>query len=383
MSVMRKIDNMNNSFLRVRVEAVDNEKILNSLLKNKIIIKSLVKENAFTISFDINVVDYKVLYDVVRRGHGKIQIINRRGTINLYLSLYHRKVLIGGVLVFFGLIYYLSSFIWRVQITTDKYLAPLEVRNILKGYKIDVGTKKNSIDVEDIEERLVDDIDEIMWVKVRIEGSRLTVKIVERQEPPEIRRVEYSGDVVARKNGVVNRVYSSAGTAVVKSGTVVSEGDLLVKGQEGKEGMEYSVKAKGRIYATTFYEEIKNVQRSIVVDERTGNTITAYGINVKNKTIYIKKPLNNFDNYDKIEEKWGIFIKEIYYEKKSVEKEIDRDTLIKEMSNRIILNLDRGAKVLDIKSTEEPKGDELEVRVLVTVEENIAEDQVLEENLEN
>lgn len=383
MNVMRKIDSMNNSFLRVRVEAVDNEKILNSLLRNNIVIKSLIKENAFTISFDINVADFKALHDVVRRGHGKVQIINRRGPINLYLSLYHRKVLIGGVLVFFGLIYYLSSFIWRVQITTDKYLAPLEVRNILKGYKIDVGTKKKTIDVQKIEERLVDDIDEIMWVKVRVEGSKLTVEIVERQEPPEIRKVEYSGDIVARKNGVVNRVYSSAGTAVVKPGVVVSEGDLLVKGQEGKEGMEYPVKAQGRIYATTFYEEIKNVPMSIIEDERTGNSFTAYGINVKNKTIYIKKPLNNFANYDKIEEKWGIFIKDIYYEKKPVEKETDRDTLMKEMSNRIILNLDRGAKVLDIKSTEEPKGEELEVRVLVTVEEDIAKNQVLEDNLEN
>ena len=185
---------------------------------------------------------------------------------------------------------------------------------------------------------------------------------------------------MAGKKGVVNRIYTSAGTATVKPNQVVDEGDLLVKGQEGKEGREFSVKAAGRVFATTFYEEILKVPKSKIVMERTGNRKSFYGINVNNKTIYLKKSLNNYENCDKIEGKWWIFVKETYYETKEVEVVSNTEEISKELENKVTLNLHRGAKVLDVKSEVLEEGDELSVRVLITVEEDIAKSQeVIEE----
>jgi len=379
---MKKINNFNKSYITVQVDSVEGEKILNYLWKNNVSVKNIKKNNAFSITLEISVSDYLHLKEAVRKVKGKINILNRKGINFFYLKLSTRKLLIAGIAVFFIILYYFSNFIWSVDITTDKYLAPLEVRNTLKRYGVMVGSKKNSIDVLKVEENLVADIDEIMWIKVRIEGSRLTVDIVERQEPPKIKEKEYTGDLVAKKSGVINRIYTSAGTPVKVPGTVVDKGEIVVKGQEGKEGMEFSVKAEGRIYATTFYEEIIQVPLSTTSKRRTGNKQVRYGVNVNNNKIYLKKSLNNYATYDKIEENWGIFIKETYYETEDIEEETNPEIIIKELQNKITLNLDRGVKILDVTPEVKKQDGQYEVRVLVTAEEDIAESQVVTKDVE-
>lgn len=377
MKTMKKINNFNKSYVTVQIDSVEGEKILNYLWNNNVNIKNVKRNNAFSLTLEILVSDYHHLEDGVRRVKGKMKVLDRKGINFFYIKLNSRKLLIAGIAIFFFILYYCSSFIWSVDITTDKYLAPLEVRNILKGYGIMVGSKKDAIDVLKVEENLVTDIDEIMWVKVRIEGSRLTVEIVERQEPPQVKEKEYTGDLVAKKSGVINRIYTTAGTPVKTPGTVVDEGDLIVKGQEGKEGREFSVKAEGRIYATTFYEEITQVPVFTREKIRTGNKQVRYGINVNNNKIYLKKSLNNYVTCDKIEENWGVFIKETYYETEDVEKEADTELIIKELQNKITLNLDRGVKILEVTPEVKKLNDKYEVRVLITVEEDIAESQVV------
>lgn len=380
---MNRIEKFNNSYLKVKVEVVNSEKLMNYLLKNGAEISNVTKDNLYSVEMNIRVSDYHILKSGVKKLGGKFQVLDRRGLISAYPSLKRRKLFFVGIVLFFVLIFYLSRFIWNVSITTDKYLAPLEVRNLLKSYGIGIGTKKDSIDVIKIEEQLVKDIDEIMWVKVRIEGSNLEVKIVERQEPPAIKKVEYTGDMVAGKRGVVDRVYATAGTPVAKGGDVVSEGDLLIKGQAGKEGKEYSIKAEGRVFATTFYEEIMTVPKTMSEKQFTGRVLSAWGINLGNKSFYIKKPLNNTENYDKIEYKWGIFIKESYKEFENKEIETDTERIIKELENKITLNLDRGAKILNTVSDVTEEGDQFKVRVMVTAEEDIAKSQEVVQNEES
>ncbi len=60
-----------------------------------------------------------------------------------------------------------------------------------------------------------------------------------------------------------------------------------------------------------------------------------------------------------------------------MEEATDTDTVIKELQNKITLNLDRGVKILDITPEVKKQEKEYEIRVLVTVEEDIAESQVV------
>lgn len=363
--------------LKIEVESLQAEKIINFLWKNNIEIRNLRKNTLTNYTMDIDFANYTKVLEAVKRTGGKIKILNRTGPIFTLFRVQRRKTLWITIVIFIGILYYLSSFIWKIDIVTEQFVSPFEIRTLLKSYGIERGTYKKEFDVYELEEKLTADIDEIMWVKTRIDGSRLTVEVVERQAPPKIEENQYTGNIVAKKDGEIDRVYSSAGTAVVEAGKIVKEGDILIKGEQGKEGKEYDVKAEGTVIAKTFHERTVELPKVIKVKERTGNISKSFYINLGDKKFYIKNALKDFESYDKIDNNEGIIKSEVYHE--TIEKNIETnvDEVVEELTKNIVLNLDKSVKILETKPQVKDLGDKYVISVMLVVEEDIAKEEIV------
>ena len=375
--IMSSLTRYKKSYITVEVQTLNPEKILNYLWKHEAQIKNIKKNNVASMTLEIRLCDYKILEEVVRKTHSKIKIEKRRGVTFLLLKLRGRKVLLGGVLVFFGILYYLSSFIWKIEIVTKHHLTPLELRMLVKSYGITPGMKKSTLNVEELEDNIVKDTDEVMWVKARIEGSKLSIEVVERQAPPKIKEQQLTGNVVAKMDGVIERVYTTSGTAAIEPGKIVKKGDLLVKGEQGKEGKVYTIKAEGKVYARTFYEETAELPMNTVEKVRTGKVLKNYYVTFKDKKYYLKNSLNNFEFYDKIENNRGIINCDVYYEVNQNEKPTDPEILAKELENKIRLNLDKSVKIIEVTPKIEKLQDKYLIKVLIIAEEDIGVDEVV------
>lgn len=373
---MSRLKSFKKSYIIAEVQTVNPEKILNYLWKNKVSIRNIKRNNVASLNLEIRLCDYEVLEEVVRKTGGKIRIQKRAGMRFLIFKVKQRKLLLGGIIIFFGMLYYLSSFIWKIEIITKHNLTPLEVRMLIKSYGIKPGVKKSSINVEKLEKDIIKDTDEVMWVKARIEGSKLSVEVVERQAPPKVKEMQLTGNVVAKMDGVIERIYTISGTAVTEPGKIVKKGDLLIKGEQGKEGKVYTVKGEGKVYGRTFYEEIVEIPLTTVERERTGNVLKNYFISVKDKKFYVKNSLNNFEDYDKIENNRGIINSETYYEVVESSKPTNPEEVAKELENKIRLNLDKSVQIIKVDPKIEKLEDKYVIKVLVIAEEDIASDEV-------
>jgi similar to stage IV sporulation protein len=331
---------------------------------------------------ELRLCDYKLLEEAVRKTDGKIRIQKRNGLLFLFIKIRQRKLLLGGIAIFFGILYYLSSFIWKIEITTKHHLTPLELRMLVGRYGITTGIKKSSFNVEKLEEQIIKDTNEVMWVKARIEGSKLSIEVVERQAPPQIKEPEFTGNIVAKMDGVVERIYTTAGTAVTEPEKVVKKGDLLIKGEQGKEGKVYTIKAEGRVYARTFYEEFAELPLYTTQRVRTGNVLKNYYLSFKDKKFYVKNSLNNFVNYDRIENNRGIINNETYYEVNEENKDTDPQEVARQIENKIRLNLDKSVKIIEVTPDIQKLEDKYVIKVLVIAEEDIAKNEVVQDNNE-
>ena len=92
----------------------------------------------------------------------------------------------------------------------------------------------------------------------------------------------------------------------------------------------------------------------------------------------MKKAIDDFESYDKIEERKGILNKIVYFEKKGEQINLDKDTVVNEcalnLQNSLEKSLNKDAKIIDKKIEEENLGDgKMIVKVTFTVEQDIAE----------
>lgn len=364
------------AIITVEIQCLTPEKFLNILWRKGLYLRNVRRESITSIVFNMYLKDYEYVEKAAKNVGAKIKIIKRKGSSFIFLKVQKRVTLILGILFSICIIYYLSTFIWRVDISTDENISPYETRGRLLSYGIRPGVRKSSLDIRELEEKFNKDYDDIMWMKVRIQGSSLKITVAGRQSPPSMISDTTPCNLVASRDGQVVRVYTTSGTSVVKNGDIVKKGQILVKGIQGKEGMEYPVHSKGDVIAKTYYEDKKTVTINGTKMQRTGKKLVNYYIVIGNRKYYLKNTMNKFKTYDKIVYDNLLLKKEVIYETKkvhySLEKEREKHKLENQLYDKIKLGMDRKVKIVNKISNSEENGDILTVTYTLIGEENIA-----------
>ncbi|ELC8441915.1 sporulation protein YqfD [Clostridium perfringens] len=374
-----RLDFLKKGQIKVEIKTFDINKLLNVLWKNGINVENVRKIDVVTVTLNVDYSDYGKLKGYVKRLGGKVKIISAKGMIFfLARAKKYVSVFVGALIFLIGLYIY-SGFIWRVDIETKKNIAPFEIRTMLNDLNVKPGVKKSSVNVYGLEKKLENGHGDIMWVNARIEGGTLKIKVEEKVSPKikEENENQELKNIVASMDGEIKKIYTTSGTAVVKEGDVVKKGDVLIIPQQGIEGGEYEVDAKGEVTANTFYEKSIELQVAGKKEERTGEKDSDIYLEIMGKKIYLKKPTKEFTKYDKIESKGKFVNRNVYYEKVDNDIAEDKETIINNavelMSNSINKEISKQAKIVDkIITTEDLDEGKIKLKVLFVVEQNIA-----------
>ena len=366
----------------VEINILRPERLLNILWNENINIINVKRIDAATIRITIDYDDYKDVMLLVKKLNGKTKIIGSKGTLFLIGKLKGKFFLVLGGGIFVLLLLYLSTFVWSIEITTKKNVSPYEIRQQLYSIGIKPGISKKEIDFKDIEKKLENMNYDILWLRARVEGSTLKVVIEEKVNPPEIKEKKY-GNLVARMDGEVSRVYTFSGRSVVHVGEYVHAGDIIIEGINGKEEEPYEVPPDGVVMANTFYEKSMLAQVSGNELKRTGEKDSDIYISFFGKKIYLKKAIKGFTEYDKIEESKNIITRINYYEKKEFPIELSKEEIIsnsvKALEESLYNNLTREAKIVDrIVTTKEDSSQGVVVNVVFIVEQNIVNNEPID-----
>lgn len=373
------------SLITVEVKLFKREGLLNVMRNKGIITRNIKNIDAVTIRFDIYYKDYGTLKRLIKKLSGKIKIVSKGKQLSMLIAMKNSICLFGGIFIFVLGLYLMSNFVWRVEIESKNYLPPYEIRTYLHSQGIKAGTPKRKVDVYDLEKKIENNIDEIMWINIRIEGATLKVKFEEKKatlgETNDENKI--GSNKVASMDGTVKRVYTSSGTAVVKEGDIVKKGEVLIKGEQiikdqilDGADVRKPVEPEGKIVADTFYEKIVELKVRGTEEFRTGEIDEEIYINLFGKKIYLKKANKDFTSYDKIEKTGNFINRNVYYEKE--QKEIVKteqeivDEAIKKLKIATEKGISRQAIIVDtIVETEELSDESINLKVLFVVEQDI------------
>lgn len=365
----------------VEIKILNTEKLLNLFWTKNIRVYKVKKRDFATLILEIDYLNYVEVKALVKSLGGRINIIKSAGFVFFLGNLKKKLSLVIGGVMFLCIIYYLSTYIWAIEVDVQQNIPPFEIRKQLNSIGIKPGIAKSSIEVKEIEKQLENMSSEILWLRVRIEGSTLKVVIEEKINPPQEQNYEY-GNLVATMEGEVKRVYAFAGRAKVKSGQLVKTGDIVIEGIDGSEGGEYILPPRGIVIANTFYEKSMNVKVNGTTLERSGEKDSDIYINIFGKKIYIKKAIKDFEHYDKIEVSGKIFNKVLYYER--VEKDISLseddaiENAVNDLEKSLLNELSRDAKIVDKLVDKEMKDEEnMLINVVFVVEQNIVSEDTV------
>ncbi|GAA0084558.1 sporulation protein YqfD [Clostridium sp. CTA-7] len=359
----------------VEINILRPERLLNILWSENVNVINVKRIDIATIRVTINYNDYNTLVEAVKRLNGKSKIIGSSGILFFIGRLKSKMFLALGGGMFIILLLYFSTYIWSIEINTKKNVAPYELRQQLYDIGIKPGISKKKIKVKELEKQLENMNSDILWLRARIEGSTLKIFIEEKVNPPEEKERKH-GNLVAKMEGEVRRVYAFSGRSAVHIGDLVKPGDIVIEGINGKEEEPYEVIPEGVVMANTFYEKSMRIKIEGTELKRNGNKDSDIYLKIFGKKIYLKKATKEFKEYDRIEESGKILNKVKYFQKEEVAVQLTEEEAVNKALNNLeeslYNNLTREAKIVDrIVNSKEDSDGNIIVNVVFVVEQNI------------
>ena len=285
----------------VRVESAFPERVLNLCAARDLGFWDLQWESETAFTCRLSRADFREL----RRAAGKLECsvtpLRRSGAPYTLRRLLSRPALAAGA-VAVGLWLVLGSFfIWEFTIEGNEALPDEVILRALEEQGVGIGSFGLSLDGEDLRNRILLELPELVWLTVNVSGCRASVQVRERVPVPETVDRKALSNLVARRAGLVLEIHAFSGVKCVVEGMSVEEGQILISGVEDTENFGARTTAglgevKGRTWHTLTAKLPLTVQKKVYAGEKTGYSLI-FG---KKRVKFFGNSSIEGRNYDKI-----------------------------------------------------------------------------------
>lgn len=383
---------MNNNYILVKVEGKNVNNYLRWLIKNKInIIKlNIVSYNKLLIIIDNK--DYELLTKYSKTY--TVTILKRYGRLKIIYSIKNNIVIIIALITSIFFIYYLSNYIFSVDIIyNNKEIVDLITKELAKYDIKKYSHKKDYHYLTEVKAKILNDNkDTLEWIEIEESGTKYIVRLVERKKEKETQQFLYQS-VVAVKDATITSVKAYSGEKIKKVGEFVKKGDVIISGILTKpDGTVIYNKASGVIIGEVWYKVDIEYPLYYQEEKVTGKSKSVLTIYFLNKEI----PLFPYKKYKQFRRQSNILL-----ENNLIPLKIAREKLyevnikeeiytFEEAANKAIEHakkkmLEKNSKIVGIKDakilTKENQNSKIKLTLFISAEEDITDIlEITEEN---
>ncbi len=387
-----KIWNYFRGYVVFKLEGLNLERTLNLAIEEGIYFWDIRRINYTSIEGKVGLKGYKEFIKILKRTGNRSKIKIKVGYPFFILKLKRRKIIAVGLLLCFILVCGFTTFIWDIEIQGNTNIQKKDILGSLENIGIKTGTFKYNLDISDIKDNLLTKHDELAWVGVEIKGTKMKIEIVEKEEEHERFDKETPCHIVAKKNGIIDKVVAKNGDPVVKKGDIVKANQILISGRIERENSDVRfVHSLGEVYARTFYEKTKVLSifkgKKIKTGRKFTNIIFKFGetsfVMSKGKMPF-KKYVLEVQNKSLI--KWRNIkvpveiVIEQYFEIIEQKKKVPEDVLKKSLKDFLIVNvvkdIPEDGQIIKRSIDYEKDGDMIRGNLIVEVLESIGMEKI-------
>ena len=272
------------SFVRIEIISDNPERLLNTLVKNRISVWGLGVRRG-SIKCSVYASDYKKIRHLREKGT-RTRIVKKRGLLFITPRYRFRFGMFAGFALFAAVMLIFPNFVWNVTVVGNERIKTEEILSVLKSMGVYEGAPKKHISSGKIRAALPLKVGGIAWAAVNVDGVKATVEISEADEPQKDEDEKQPCNLVAKCDGIIKKMLIEEGVSVVETGQSVAKGDLLASGiseyKDGSLGLKHS---HGEVIAQTAkkFEVFAPFERSRTV--RTGRkksrtVLGAFGLDI-------------------------------------------------------------------------------------------------------
>ena len=240
-----------------------------------------------------------------------------RSGVPFFLARFRRRyALLVGLALSLTAVCVLSQFVLTIQVEGNQTVPTAVILTELRRQGLRPGVFGPGLDEKTIRTKALLQLPELSWMSVNLYGTRAQVLVREATPEPEVVDETATGSVVARASGIITRMDTLNGEALVDVGDTVVAGETLISGTVHLDAPKYSelpdlgtlqVRAEGRVYARTWRTLVGELPLESTVKVYTGEEKTCWSATVLGQRfVFFGNSGIPFSKYDKISKVWEL-----------------------------------------------------------------------------
>lgn len=286
-------------YLEIILSGLNPERVINMAMSRGIYIWDIHQDEEGRFLLKVRLGGFKALRYLVRRSGCRMRIKSKKGVPFLVMRAKKRKILVLGFLFFCLTLYFLSSFVWFVEVSGNTKVPTAIIMQNVENNGLKVGAVKSALEKVYIKEKLLLDIPELAYVDIYEQGSKIVIEVAEKTLIPQ-NKDTLPSDLLARIDGKVEELLVLQGTPLVKEGDQVQQGQALISGlyypqiqvnEDGSitpSGLPETVRARGLIRGRVLHK----VQTQCFLREEstqdTGNEFVVTIVSWQGRQVVVK-----------------------------------------------------------------------------------------------
>lgn len=371
-----RIWNYIRGYVIILVEGYFPEDFINTCLKERIHLWDVRRKGSCSIEMKISPFSVKKIRPIAKNTSCRTKIISKKGIPFFVFNHRKRSTFVVASVLIFLIIIFLSNFIWSIEVVGNEKIKTSQIISCLEKQGLKRGAWKKSLNTEKIIDNAILQTGQLSWMSIDLTGTKAIIEVVERVSAPKSLDLNKPSNIIADRDAIIEELFVKAGTPVVKRGSTVKKGDMLVTGIiEDKYKNVRFVHALADIRVRTWYEETRKMCLRNVKYLRTGNEKTYYSIMINNVKIDIGSHKPVYKSYEIERSKKNLFgiITIKHFETQRHIENFDKNNAIMRLGEVTLASLKKklkkGAVISNKKSYVSIKNNVVTVRVMIESKE--------------
>ena len=207
-------------------------------------------------------------------------MLSKYGAPTLLSRVLSRPGVIIGAVLFCALLAFLPSRIWDIRVSGNNIIDTQVILQLLSELGLKNGSDISSLNLKSTGEKLRIVCPDLASVAISHKGSVCLVKVTERTVADKVQHTQW-GNLIAARDGIISMVICTSGHSAVKTGDIVTKGQLLISGIfEDYYGESTFTRAAGQVCAVTQHEVSFTIPRYTVKTGDSAEKHTRIGLDI-------------------------------------------------------------------------------------------------------
>jgi len=245
---------------------------------------------------------FKIVQSLSQKWGFEPEVLYEKGLIYTLKKHKHRSGLLVGILFGLILLQLSTSFVWEVRVEGNKELPSGEIIDVLDYLGFGEGSFIPNVNFDRLNNSFLLTEKRISWISVNIKGTVAHVEVKERDFAPDRIDKQKCVNIIAARDGIIERVDAHNGGKEVKKGDAVVKGQLLISSfMETRKSGTILRSAAGNVWAKTLRTFDEKIPLTYYEKAMTKNKAKFYSARILGKTLTLH--LDTKPSYKKYEKK--------------------------------------------------------------------------------